>query len=100
GFILETVSSEMIQGERPFFARTAPMTTSHDLTALLSTIGCITDVKTRLPILFCNLRKRYTELSKTFTCAPNAIAVRAAYSPTVPAPIMTISVGGTPVTPP
>src|SRR5690606_11641351 len=67
---------------------------------LLRIKGWITEVKTLLPTLFCNLRKRYTELSNTFTCAPKAIAVRAAYSPTVPAPIITISVGGTPVTPP
>src|SRR5690606_39568827 len=82
--MLATVSSEIIQGERPFFARTAPITTSQDLTALFNTIGCIVDVKTRLPTLFCNLRNRYTELSNTLTCAPRAIAARAAYSPTVP----------------
>src|SRR5690606_31542735 len=99
GFILDTVSSEIMQGERPFFALKAPITTSQDLTALFNTIGCITEVKTRLPTLFCNLRNRYTELSNTLTCAPRAIAARAAYSPTVPAPIMTISVGGTPVMP-
>ena len=40
------------------------------------------------------------ELSKTFTSAPKASAVLAAYSPTVPAPKITISVGGTPVIPP
>ena len=37
------------------------------------------------------------ELSKTFTFAPKPIAVFAANSPTVPAPKMTTSVGGTPV---
>src|SRR5690606_2756863 len=100
GFIRETVSSLMIHGLRPWTARMAPMTTSQPITALRSTIGWITDVNTRLPTLFCSRRNRYIELSNTFTCAPNAMAVRAANSPTVPAPRMTISVGGTPVTPP
>ena len=37
------------------------------------------------------------ELSKTFTFAPIPIADRAANSPTVPAPMMTTSTGGTPL---
>ena len=37
------------------------------------------------------------ELSKTFTFAPIPIAERAANSPTVPAPIITTSTGGTPL---
>jgi hypothetical protein len=36
-------------------------------------------------------------LSKTFTDAPKPIADRAANSPTVPAPKITTSLGGTPV---
>ena len=40
------------------------------------------------------------ELSNTLTEAPNPIADRAANSPTVPAPIMTTSVGVTPAIPP
>ena len=37
------------------------------------------------------------ELSNIFTFAPKPIAERAANSPTVPAPIITTSVGGTPL---
>ena len=46
------------------------------------------------------LRNRATELSNTLTTAPNAIAERAAYSATVPAPIITTRVGLTPGIPP
>ena len=47
--------------------------------------------------LFCSLRSLVIELSNTFTFAPKPIAVFAANSPTVPAPKITTSVGGTPV---
>jgi len=49
------------------------------------------------PKLACKQRNLVIELSKTLTLAPNPMALRAANSPTVPAPIITTSMGGTPL---
>ncbi|MNI63783.1 hypothetical protein D3C73_1191850 [compost metagenome] len=54
GFISDTVSSDMTQGVRPVLERNAPITTSQVLTALFKIAGCIIEVYTGLPKLFCN----------------------------------------------
>ena len=55
------------------------------------------EVKMRWFKLFCKRLNLVTELSNTLTLAPKPKAVRAANSPTVPAPRITTSVGATPV---
>ncbi|MNR15684.1 hypothetical protein D3C85_1322360 [compost metagenome] len=75
----------------------APIATSQRLRAFNKDLGCMVDVKIRWLKLFCKRRSLVIELSKTFTFAPKPMAVFAANSPTVPAPRITTSVGGTPV---
>ena len=73
------------------------MATSQRLNAFSNDLDCIVEVKIRWFKLFCRRRSFVIELSKTFTLAPSPIAVLAANYPTVPAPKITTSVGGTPV---
>ena len=91
-----TIVSVTTTGQRSL-PRIAPIATSQRRSAFKSALGCMVDVKTRWFKLFCNLRNLVIELSKTFTLAPSPTAVLAANSPTVPAPRITTSVGGTPV---
>ena len=58
------------------------------------------EVGTLPSMIMCNLRSFESELSKTFTFAPNPKAAFVANSPTIPAPKITTSVGRTPVIPP
>ena len=99
-FIWETIFSETTHGVRLSFERKAPITTSALLSAFARTLGWIIDVKTRAFKSFWSRRNLDNELSKTLTEAPKPIADRAANSPTVPAPIITTSVGVTPAIPP
>ena len=58
------------------------------------------EVGTLESIKVCNLLNFESELSKTRMLAPNPPAALVANSPTIPAPIITTSVGLTPVIPP
>lgn len=80
-----------------FFPFMAPIATSQRLNAFKSDFSWMVDVKILWFKVFCKRRNFVIELSKTFTWAPNPKAVLARYSPTVPAPMITTLVGGTPV---
>src|SRR5690606_17779139 len=96
-FMLATIDSVTKMGDL-FLPLTAAITTSQRFKALLKFFGCKVDVNKVLPKFTCIRLNLVMELSKTLTLAPSPIALLAANSPTVPAPRITTSIGGTPHT--
>ena len=95
-FIFSTIVSVTTTGDL-FDPFKAPIATSHLLSAFIRYFGCRVEVNNGLPAFICKFLNLVKELSNTLTFAPKPNADLVANSPTVPAPIITTSTGGTPL---
>nr|WP_287393697.1 hypothetical protein [Candidatus Microthrix sp.] len=100
GFIVFTISSDTTTGALPPATSTAPISRSASAAVRSTWPRLAVSVRTRPLWISSTQRSRSTDLSSRSTSASRPAAVRAAFQPTLPAPMTATRAGRTPGTPP